>query len=47
MSFINQYLQFLNLKKEFQRTNLNKEISIELLDMVVIQREVLTSDMFL
>ena len=41
MSFINQYLQFLNLKKEFQRTNLNKEISIELLDMVVIQREVL------
>ena len=42
MSFINQYLEFLKLKKEFLKINLNKETFIELLDMVVIQKEVLT-----
>ena len=47
MSFIGQYLQYLKPEKEFQRLNLNKETSIELLDMVVIQKEVLTPDMFL
>ena len=47
MSFIGQYLQFLKPEKRVQRLNLNKETSIELLDMVVIQKEVLTPDMFL
>ena len=47
MSFIGQYLQFLKPEKELLRLNLNKVTSIELLDMVVIPKEVLTPDMFL
>ena len=47
MSFIGQYLNFLKPEKRVPRTNLNKETSIELLDMVGTRKEVSMQDMFL